>query len=154
MNETELLDSLHDAQILAIKQDGRRVIIEINYVAEWEPQEEKGHYRLVYVPAGLIFKEAEVVTRTGDYARLGELPAGHAARTILWVDAVDDASADSGHHIYHFITPGDGSLAIRAESVRLERWTSPSSTPTPGRGSWLGDERRRKGRKGKRHEET
>ncbi len=37
MNETELLDSpstglrtgLHDAQILAIKQDGRRVIIEI-----------------------------------------------------------------------------------------------------------------------------
>ena len=119
MNETELLDSLHDAQILAIKQDGRRVIIEINYVAEWEPQEEKGHYRLVYVPAGLIFKEAEVVTRTGDYARLGELPARHAARTILWVDAVDDASADSGHHIYHFITPGDGSLAIRAESVRL-----------------------------------
>jgi len=59
MNETELLDSLHDAQILAIKQDGRRVIIEINYVAEWEPQEEKGHYRLVYAPAGLIFKEAE-----------------------------------------------------------------------------------------------
>lgn len=59
MNETELLDSpstglrtgLHDAQILAIKQDGRRVIIEINH--------------------------------------------------------------------YHFITPGDGSLAIRAESVRL-----------------------------------
>ena len=29
MNETELLDGLHDAQILAIKQDGRRVIIEI-----------------------------------------------------------------------------------------------------------------------------
>jgi len=33
MNETELLDSLHDAQILAIKQDGRRVIIEINYTS-------------------------------------------------------------------------------------------------------------------------
>jgi len=119
MNETELLDSLHDAQILAIKQDGRRVIIQINYVAEWEPQEEKGHYRLVYVPAGLIFKEAEIVTQTGDYAHLDELPTRYAARIILWVDAVDDPSAGSGRHIYHFITPGDGSLAIRAESVRL-----------------------------------
>lgn len=121
MNETELLDSLHDARILAIKQDGRRVIIEINYVAEWEPQEEKGHYRLVYVPACLMFKEAEIVTRTGDYVRLDELPARHVARTILWVDAVDDPSAGSGHQIYKFITIGDGSLAIRGESIRLER---------------------------------
>ena len=137
MNETELLDSpstlrqaqdtaslrtdLHDSKILAIKENDGQVIVEVDYVDRWEPQDEAGHYRLVYVPARLIFEDAEIVAQTGDYARLDELPAWHAARTILWMDAVDDASADSGHHIYHFITPGDGSLAIRAESVKWER---------------------------------
>jgi len=121
MNKTELLDSLHDSQILAIEENDGQVIIELDYVDRWEPQDEAEHYRLVYVPARLIFEDAEIVAQTGDYVRLDELPARHAARTILWVDAVDDASADSGHPIYHFITPGDGSLSIRAESVGLER---------------------------------
>jgi hypothetical protein len=129
MNETELLDSpstglrtgLHDSQILAIKENGGQVIIKLDYVDRWEPQDEAGHYRLVYVPARLIFEDAEIVAQTGDYARLNELPTRHAARTLLWVDAVDDVSAGSGHPIYRFVTPGDGSLAIRAESVRLER---------------------------------
>ena len=121
MNKTELLDSLHDSQILAIEENDGQVIIELDYVDRWEPQDEAEHYRLVYVPARLIFEDAEIVAQTGDYVHLDELPARHAARTILWVDAVDDASADSGHPIYHFITPGDGSLSIRAESVGLER---------------------------------
>lgn len=121
MNEQELLDSLHDGQILAIKQNSHQVIVEINYVVEWEPQEEKGHYRLVHAPARLIFEEAEIVTQTGDYTRLEELPDWHAARTILWVDVVDGPLTDSGRRVYHFITPGDGSLAIRAESVGLQR---------------------------------
>ncbi len=116
MNEQELLDSLHDGKILTICQDGSRVIVELDYVDRWEPQEQEGHYRLVYIPACLVFEDAEIVTQTGDYARLEELPDWHAARTILWVDAVDD--------IYHFITPGDGSLDIRAEAVRLECLTA------------------------------
>jgi hypothetical protein len=112
MNEQELLDSLHDGEILTIQRDGHRVIVEINYVDRWEPQE-KGGYLLVHVPARLIFEDAEIVTQTGDYARLDELPDWHPARTILevWVE----------EGVYHFGTFGDGSLAIRAGAVRLER---------------------------------
>jgi len=113
MNEQKLLDSLHDSKILAIKKNGGQVIVELDYVDHWEPQEEEGHYRLVYVPARLIFEDAEIVTQTGEYARLDELPDFHHARTILWVDVVEG--------VYHFATTGDGSLAIRAGSVRLER---------------------------------
>lgn len=128
MNETELLDSLHDSKILAIKKtcpersrrDGDQVIVELDYMDHWEPQEEEGHYRLVYVPARLIFEDAEIVTQTDEYARLEELPDFHHARTILWVDVVDGPSAGSGRRVYHFATTGDGSLAIRAEAVRLE----------------------------------
>ncbi len=111
MNQTELLDSLHDSKILAIKQG--QVIIELDYVDRWEPQQEKGLYLLVYVPARLIFEDAEIVTQTGEYAHLDELPDFHHAHTILWVDVVDG--------VYHFATTGDGSLAIRAKAVRLER---------------------------------
>jgi len=121
MNEQELLDSLHDSKILAIKKtcpepsrrDGGQVIIELDFVDHWEPQQEEGHYRLVYVPARLIFEDAEIVAQTGDYTHLDDLPDFHHARTILWVDVVDG--------VYHFATTGDGSLAIRAERVRLER---------------------------------
>jgi len=129
MNETELLDSLHDSKLLTIQPDGERVIVELDYVSTWDPQEEactepgrsEGHYRLVYVPARLIFEDAEIVTQTGDYARLEDLPDWHAARTILWVDIVDGPSTGSGRRVYHFATPGDGGLDIRAAAVRLER---------------------------------
>lgn len=128
MNEQQLLDSLHDGEILAIRQarpepkprgerggsrrDGHRVIVEVNHVDRWEPQEEGG-YLLVHVPARLIFEDAEIVAQTGDYAHLDELPDWHPARTILevWVE----------EGVYHFGTFGEGSLAIRAASVRLER---------------------------------
>jgi len=122
MNETELLDSLHDSKLLTIQPDGRRVVIELEYVDRWEPQEREGHYRLIYVPARLIFEDAEIVTRTGDYAHLEDLPDWHAARTILWVETVDG--------VYHFATPGDGSLAIRAAAVRLERLPDTNATLT------------------------
>jgi len=112
MNEQELLDSLHDGEILAIKKNGGQVIVELDYIDHWEPQE-GGGYLLIHVPAHLIFEDAEIVAQTGEYARLEDLPDWHAARTILWVDIVDG--------VYHFATPGDGSLTIRAGAVRLER---------------------------------
>jgi len=120
MNEQQLLDSLHDGEILAILADGHRVIVEINHVDHWEPHGEGG-YLLVHVPARLIFEDAEIVTQTGEYARLDELPDFHPARTILWVDVVDG--------VYHFATTGDGSLAIRARAVRLERLEQPALSP-------------------------
>jgi len=112
MNEQELLDSLHDGEIRNLKRSGHRVIVEFNHVDRWEPQEEGG-YLLIHVPARLIFEDAEIVAQTGDYARLDELPDWHPARTILevWVE----------EGIYHFGTFGEGSLAIRAGAVRLER---------------------------------
>jgi len=121
MKEQQLLDSLHDGEILAIRQGGRQVIVEINHVDRWEPQEEactepgrsEGGYLLVHVPAHLIFEDAEVVAQTGEYAHLDELPDFHHARTILEVWVEDG--------LYHFATTGDGSLAIRAATVRLER---------------------------------
>jgi len=111
MKEQQLLDSLHDGEILAIRQGGRQVIVEINHVDRWEPQEEGG-YLLVHVPARLIFENAEIVAQTGEYAHLDELPDFHHARTILEVWVEDG--------LYHFATTGDGSLAVRAATVRLE----------------------------------
>jgi len=121
MNEQELLDSLHDAKVLAVRKGDGQVIIELDFVDRWEPQEQactepgrsEGHYRLLYVPARLIFEDAEIVAQTGDYTHLEELPDWHAARTILWLEVVGD--------VYHFATFGDGSLAIRAKAVKLER---------------------------------
>jgi len=112
MNEQELLDSLHDGEIRNVRRSGNRVVVELDYVDHWEPQEEGG-YLLVHVPAHLVFEDAEIVSQTGDYARLDELPDFHYARTILEVWVEDG--------LYHFATFGDGSLAIRAGAVRLER---------------------------------
>jgi len=121
VNEQQLLDSLHDGELLAVKRDGNRVIVEINHVDRWEPQEEactepgrsEGGYLLIHIPARLIFEDAEIVSQTGEYARLDELPDWDTARTILEVWVEDG--------LYHFATFGDGSLAIRARAVRLER---------------------------------
>lgn len=113
MNEEELLSRLHDGEIRNVRRSGTRVVVELDFVDRWEPQEEEGHYRLVHVPTRLIFEDAEIVAQTGEYAHLDELPDFHHARTILWVDVIGG--------VYHFATTGDGSLAIRAASVRLER---------------------------------